>query len=307
METGTLRPYRHSGKFAPSALIVLPLAAVLLGWPLGFAYGYLIKWIPFVYLNIFIVLGYGAVLGAASDLLLAKCHVRNVVVAFVLAALVGVLAIYFQWNGHVNALFEQAPLVCRPRGIWIAMQFLYEHGSWSIGRHSTGNVTGVMLAGVWVVEAVGIVAPILYFGTDSARTIPYCEKSRSWLDDSSKFDTLAAFTDAAQQAALAAGDLAPVIQARPREAGATQFARLILKHSPKCEEFFTLKVENVTLTTDKKGEVEEKTHELTKDLILPSEMRELIERFASLTPDVPAPDAGSSSSEPPPPPQPAVA
>ena len=294
MELGNLRPYRHSGEFGLSALLVLPLGAAVLGWPLGFAYGYLIKWIPFVYLNIFIVLGYGAALGAASDYLLQKCHVRNVVVAFVLSALVGVAAIYFQWNGHMNALFDEDPLFCPPSEIWSAMQFLYEHGSWSIGRHSTGNVTGVMLAGVWVCEAAGIVATILYFGTDSARTIPYCEKSRVWLDESKKYDTLAFFSDAAQQAALAAGDIAPVIEARPREAGATQFARLILKHSPKCEEFFTLKVENVTLTTNKKGEVEEKTHELTKDLILPREMRELIERFASLTPESPAAESDAA-------------
>jgi len=295
MELGTLRPYRHSGKFGLGALLVLPLCAVVLGWPLGFAYGYLIKWIPFVYLNFFIVLGYGAALGAASDFLLKKCHVRNVVVAFVLTALVGVAALYFQWNGHVNALFDEASWLCPPGDLWGAMQFLYEHGSWSIGRHSTGNVTGVILAGVWVCEAAGIVATILYFGTDSARTVPYCEKSRVWLDESKKYDTLAFFSDAAQQAALAAGDIAPVIEARPREEGAMQFARLVLKHSPRCEEFFTLKVENVTLTTNKKGEVEEKTRELTKDLILPREMRELIERFASLTPGSPAAESAAAT------------
>jgi hypothetical protein len=285
-----------------SALLVLPLCAVVLGWPLGFAYGYLIKWIPFVYLNIFIVLGYGAALGAASDYLLKKCHVRNVVVAYGLTTLVGAAAIYFQWNGHLNALFDEAPWFCPPDEIWSAMQFLYEHGSWSIGRHSSGNVTGLMLAGVWAVEAAGIMTTVIYFGTDSARTIPYCEKSRVWLDDSKKYDTLAFFGDSAQVAALAAGDLAPVIEARPREAGATQFARLILKHSPKCEEFFTLKVENVALTTNKKGEVEEKTNELTKDLVLPREMRELIERFASLAPADSAAEAGAATAAAQPPP-----
>lgn len=304
METGTLRPYRHSGKFAPSALIVLPLAAVLLGWPLGFAYGYLIKWIPFVYLNILITGCYGLALGLASDWLLRKCHVRNVGMAYLLAFLVGVLANYFQWNGHVNALFEQAPLVCRPRGIWGAMQFLYEHGSWSVGKYSKGNVTGLMLAGVWLAEAAGIMVAVVYFGTDSARTMPYCEKNRVWLDESKKYDTLAFFDDPAQLAALAAGDIVPLIESPRREEGAPSFARLTLRHSPKCDEFFTLMVENVFRSTNKKGEVEENTKALTPNLILPCSMRELVERFVS---DSPAPDAGSSSNEPPPPPQPAVA
>ena len=300
MELGALRPYRHSGKFGVSALLALPLAAVVLGWPLGFAYGYLIKWIPFVYLNVLITLGYGLALGVASAFLLKKCHVRNVAVAAVLTTVVGVLADYFQWNGHVNALFAEAPLVCLPGGIWGAMQFLYEHGSWSIGRHSTGNVTGVFLACVWGVEALGIIATTVYFGTEPARTMPYCEKNRTWLDESTKYDTLASFTDAGQLAALAAGDIAPVIEARAREAGAPQFARLTLKHSPKCQEFFTLRVENVTLTTNKKGEVEEKTKALTKDLILPREMRELVERFAAVVPV--APGSGVGAAEPPPPP-----
>ncbi len=279
------------------ALLVVPLAAVALGWPLGFAYGYLIKWIPFVYLNLLITAGYAIGLGLAVGFLLKKCRVRNLVVAAGLSVVTGLLANYFQWNGHVHALFEEAPLLCGPRGLESAMQFLYEHGSWSIGRHSTSNVTGLFLAGVWGVEALAILALVVVFGTDPVRNLPYCEKSGSWLDEETKYDTLAAFTDAQQLAALRRGDIAPVIEAGPREDGSTTFARLTLKHSPKCEEFFTLKVSNVTLTTDKKGNVEEKEKTLTADLVLPREMRELVERFAEVQP---APGvAQPSAAEPP--------
>ena len=297
MELGNLRPYRHSGKFGIQALLAIPLAAVVLGWPLGLAYGYLIKWIPFVYLNILITAGYGIGLGFAAGFLFKKCRVRNVVVAAALSAVVGLLANYFQWNGHVHALFDEAPLLCHPRGIWVSMQFLYEHGSWSMGRNSTGNVTGLFLAGVWGAEALAILVAVLYFGTDPVRNCPYCEKSGCWLDEETKYDTLAAFTDAQQLAALRNGDVTPVIEAKPREAGAPTFARLTLKHSPKCEEFFTLKVSNVTLTTDKKGNVEEKATALTKDLVLPREMRELVERFAELKPAGGAAGAGSGEPE----------
>jgi hypothetical protein len=281
MELGSLRPYRHSGKFGAHAFLLVPLAGVLLGWPLGFAYAYLIKWIPFVYLNILLTLGYGWALGAATAWVLKRCRVRNLPVALALAAFVGLAANYFRWNGHVHALLDEAPLLSPPGEIRAIMGFLYEHGSWAL-RHG-GNVTGWFLAGVWIAEALTILVVVGFVGTAPVRDYPYCEKNNCWLDEQTKYETLAAFTDVQQLAALKAGDIAPVIEAKPRVEGDPVFARLMLKHSPRCGEFFTLRVENVTRTKNKKGEVKEEAKALTRDLVLPSEMRSLVERFAALS------------------------
>ncbi|MFT3829251.1 MAG: hypothetical protein QM691_06030 [Opitutaceae bacterium] len=282
MELGPLRPYSHSGKFGLHALLLVPLTGAALGWPLGLAYAYLIKWIPFVYLNVLLTLGYGLVLGVAVGWVLKRCRVRNQPVAAALAVVVGLAANYFQWSGHVHALLDGAPLLSPPGVIRSVMGFLYEHGSWSL-RHG-GNVTGWFLGGVWIAEALTILVVVTFLGTAPVRDEPYCEKNGCWLDEQTKYETLAAFTDAQQLAVLKAGDIAPVIDARSREAGSPVFARLLLKHSPRCGEFFTLRVENVTRTTNKKGEVKEDVTALTRDLVLPSELRPLIERFASLAP-----------------------
>lgn len=264
------------------ALLAVPLMAVLLGWPLGFAYGYLVKWIPFVYLNALITLGYGLVLGVVTGAVLKLCRVRNVPVAAVLASVVGVAANYFQWNGHVHALVDGMPWLIQPRELWAVMGFLYENGSWAL--RSGGNVTGWFLASIWVIEAATILVLAVYLGTDPVRKTPYCEKSGSWLDEEKTFETLAAFTDAQELAALKAGDIAPVIAARPRPAESNTYAKLTLKYSPRCEEFFTILVENVSITFDKKGEPKTETKALTADLVLPSEMRALVEQFADLKP-----------------------
>jgi hypothetical protein len=295
MEFGNLRPYRHSGKFGIHALLLVPLVGALLGWPLGFGYAFLIKWIPIVYLNILITVGYGFIVGFAVAATVKFCRVRNVLVASLLATVVGLLANYFQWNGHMHALLDGAPPLCAPAGIWGVMQQLFEHGSWAM--RDGDNVTGWFLVAVWVVEAAAILVLTVLVGMCTIRDTPYCEKSGCWLDEETKYDTLAAFTDAQQLAALRNGDVSPVIEAKPREAGAPTFARLTLKHSPECEEFFTLLVSNVTLTTDKKGNVEEKATALTKDLVLPREMRELVERFAELKPAGGAAGAGSGEPE----------
>jgi hypothetical protein len=293
MELGNLRPYRHSGKFGIQALLLVPLVGALLAWPLGFGYAYLIKWIPIVYLNILITVGYGFIIGFAVAATVKFCRVRNVFVASLLATVVGLLANYFQWNGHMHALLSGAPLFCAPAGIWGVMQQLFEHGSWAM--RDGGNVTGWFLVAVWVVEAAAILVLTVLVGTCTIRDTPYCEKSGCWLDEETKYDTLAAFTDQQQLAALRLGDISPVIEAKPREAGAPTFARLTLKHSPECEEFFTLLVSNVTLTTDKKGNVQENAKALTKDLVLPREMRELVERFASITPANPAAESDAAT------------
>ena len=133
-------------------LVVIPRVAVALGWPLGLAYGYLIKWIPFVYIDLLITAGAGIGLG---------------------------------------------------------------------------------------VEALAILTLAIEFGTDPVRTCASCEKSGRRLDEKTTYDTLAAFPDAQQLAALRGGEIAPVLEAKPRNRGAPVFVRLTLKHSPKCEEFFT--------------------------------------------------------------------
>jgi hypothetical protein len=49
--------YRHSGKFGIHGPVLAIVAAVVAGYPLGILYAYLVKWIPFIYLNFFITIG----------------------------------------------------------------------------------------------------------------------------------------------------------------------------------------------------------------------------------------------------------
>jgi hypothetical protein len=51
MSADLLETYRHSGKFNPPGLILPVVAAAVIGLPLGIAYAYVVRWIPFVYLT----------------------------------------------------------------------------------------------------------------------------------------------------------------------------------------------------------------------------------------------------------------
>lgn len=109
--------------------------------------------------------------------------------------------------------------------------------------------------------------------------LPFCEKNQCWLDEEKKIDTLEAFNDPEHQAAFKRGDLGPLIQAKPRTPNAAAFGRLTLKHSPRCDAFCTVRIENVTLKTDKNGNKAESKTELTRNLVLPQSMLALITKF----------------------------
>lgn len=279
MSTEKFEVYRHSGKFGIHGPVMALGAALVLAYPLGFAYSYLLKWIPFVYVNFLLTAGYGFGFGLLGGMLLRFGKVRNTLVAALSGLGIGLVALYFEWNGHVHALFKDAPALCLPQEILGAMQALYEHGSW--GLRSGGPVTGVPLAIIWGLEAAVIVGLAAFVAYVTIAKTPFCEKNQCWLDEEKKIDTVEAFTDPIQVNALKIGDLGPLTHAMPRTLGADAFTRLTLKQSPHCDEFCTLQIQTVTLVSDNKGNLTEKVQDLTGDLVLPKRMSELITKFES--------------------------
>src|ERR1700690_1031081 len=134
MSTDTLETYRHSGKFTAQGLLLPIAAAGVVGYPLGLAYAYLVRWIPIVYVNILVTAGYGYAFGWLTMRLLKTGKVRNTALAAACGALAGLIGVYWNWNGHIHVLFENSPWFFRPHQILRAMGYLYEHGSWTIGH-----------------------------------------------------------------------------------------------------------------------------------------------------------------------------
>jgi hypothetical protein len=279
MNAETFPAYRHSGKFGLHGLALAVIIPVAAGFPLGYVYAYLIRWIPFIYLNVFITAGYGFVCGFLAGWAMRFGKVRNNPLAALCGLLAGVVGLYFGWNGHIHACFDDAPAFCLPGGILTGMRFLYEHGSWTLKGET---VTGVVLGIVWAVEAIMIVGLSVLATWVMISGTPFCERSESWLDQEKKISTMEAFTQPAQLEAFKAGDLSPLFQARAKAPGASTFGRLTIKHSPKCDEFCTVTVANVTVNIDKKGKATEKSRELARDLMLPKSLFDHIAKLEQL-------------------------
>jgi hypothetical protein len=273
MSSNALPEYRHSGKFTTFGVFTPLVAAVLLGWPLGLAYGHASRWIPFVIFNMLLPIGYGFAFGAVTLFLLKKGRVRNVVVAALIGLLVGSTALYFSWNGSLHALVPDAPLVFFPDEIAGGILYLYEQGSWSIGRgpYAT-NVAGLPLALVWLGEAGIIYCLTIAVSVRFVRDTPYCEDSRCWFDEAKAVNCLAAIDDPDQVAQLRAGDITPLTLTQYKAGDADNFTRLLVTRSKACDYFCTLQVQDVQLSLNRQGHVVTKTRNLTKVLMISASM-----------------------------------
>src|SRR5690348_2250719 len=98
----TLAAYRHSGKFNAPGLVLSVVVAAALGFPLGLAYAYLIRWIPFIYVNILATAGYGFVFGLVTTKVLKATQVRNTALAGLCGLAAGLIALYCDWSGSLH-------------------------------------------------------------------------------------------------------------------------------------------------------------------------------------------------------------
>lgn len=260
--------YRHSGKFGIHGPLLALLAAVVIGFPLGILYAYLIKWIPFIYLNFFLTVGYGCAFGFMTGWLLKFGKVRSSAIAALIGLVVGMAASYFSWNGYVHAMVNESPTLITFAQLRGLMGLLYDNGSWGIGSSGT-PVTGIPLAIVWFVEAAIIIGITFALAFGFVAQLPFCEQHGCWYDEERNIDKLDAFVMPEHLAALKAGDLSPLGAANPRVPASGRFARLILKHSAKCDDYCALCIENITITTDKEGNPQEKKESLLTNLLVP--------------------------------------
>jgi hypothetical protein len=288
MSLDPLQAYRPSGKFTAAGLVVPLLAGAVVAFPLGLVYSKALRWIPFIYINMLATVGYGFALGWLTSLTVKHTRVRNVTLATLLGAAVGCIGVYFEWSGFIWAVWEEAPLFSPPGDILAAMSFLYEYGSW--GLKSGGNITGIFLAIIWTCEAGAIVGFAVMLPRAFVQNTPYCEKTGCWLEEQKQIDTLEAIRDPVQREAIRAGDIMPVVQAGPR-GDELVHTRLLLKRSPQCRVFCTVRVQEVTSEIDKDGKLKSSTADLTGDLILPASMFDLVAQLENLAP---APTAGDA-------------
>jgi hypothetical protein len=281
-------------------MLLLLLGGVLTAAVLAFVYIYAIWYIPFVYINFFLCLGFGLVLGGVLMLLAKAGKLRSPVGVGMLALLVGLVAVYLEWSVYLTLLFNSettgsgrdadtstsfsagmwADVLSHPAAMWEAIGKINETGTWSL---KGATPSGIFLGLIWVVEAV-IILGGAYWLARSQATEPFSEVANEWADEEILPHPIGYAQDLAQtRSALETGQY-HALTPHAAQSETDPFARLKLHRAPNDPNCQYLTLENVTTKVDDKGKATQSTATVVQHLaISPAAYEELKKRFGTMS------------------------
>lgn len=265
----TVKFYRHSGKAPLLGLILLGVTGCI-GVPiLGLLYGALMRLIPFVYISVFIVVGYVFVVGAILNYVAMYAKIRNVIVLGLVAFFLGILADYFGWIGWLTMTAKDPRFLLEfllPFDVLYIISILAKEGVWTI---SGITPTGGMLYFIWLLEAAIVIGGVTYVTVGDLAKIPFCEDSNQWANKRTQIGAFTPIPNITQfKEAVQQGNLTVFNTLKLSPPDDRHYITLVLYECDHCKNFFVLKVEDVTLVTNSKGRIEAKTKPILSNLIL---------------------------------------
>ncbi|RNC87953.1 MAG: hypothetical protein ED556_01835 [Winogradskyella sp.] len=196
-----LKFYEPSGNFSPVSFLYFLLTSIIVLPLLALIYTYLIWYIPFVYVNLFITIGFGFAVGFAINFMVIKLgKVRNKTLATIFGVLSGLIALYFSWAVWVDLVFnvgevygtsrigiatsnikffQVVQLALHPKELFLIIMEINESGTWGFG---STTVSGIFLAIIWIIEAL-IVLVLSVLAPIGQSTIPFCEHDNKWFKE----------------------------------------------------------------------------------------------------------------------------
>lgn len=180
--------YQESGtvdkpRLLAGILVLLAVVAVL-----GYCYGLLMSFIPLIYFNVLIAIGFGMVLGMAVRLIDRFSNSRNIKTNYLLAGIAIVAAVLFTWSYFLNDVVSESmpsfggyllgPLnaLLSPVETFKLIGLINQIGTWGLSEFP---VTGIFLAVVWIAEI--LIIGFLTFSTAIDKFVaPFSEKENKW-------------------------------------------------------------------------------------------------------------------------------
>lgn len=193
--------YKPSGKFSPSFILFFLLVSLIAFPLLGLIYAYCIWYIPFIYINFFITLGFGFLVAlCVNKVVIRKGKVRNPILALFIGFFAGIVALYFHWSVWIDLVINAGEsygserigvtvsnieflqvfsLIFQPSMVFEYIGMVNEFGTWGI-RGAT--VSGAFLWVIWAIEFV-IVVGVSSFLPYLESKKPFSESTNSWYEE----------------------------------------------------------------------------------------------------------------------------
>ncbi|MBU1221480.1 hypothetical protein KKF34_17235 [Myxococcota bacterium] len=174
--------YKLSGTFS----IKGPLFGAALGlvslFPLSLAYAYLVRYIPFIYLNFMISLGFVALVAYIYFVGENYGKNRNKYTALVGALVMGLVTLYVSWVAFLFVLkhnLNYFELLTNPKMVINIIDNLVTTGWFSI---KGGRVSGMLYAIFLGIEALLYITMFIVMWFGSFADNVYCEDCQKWVD-----------------------------------------------------------------------------------------------------------------------------
>lgn len=150
--------------------------------------------------------------------------------------------------------------------IYYLIRYLAITGVWSIRDFTP---TGVVLYGIWFVEAAIIIGGSVLIATSIIKTKPFCEKCNEWVEKNELLVPLN-FVDNIEELKLKLeqGDFEALTHLGKAETDSCQYTTVTLKHCEQCKEFYLISVWATTITKNQKGEEKTNNKEIVNRLIV---------------------------------------
>lgn len=244
------RFYRPPGDVGIASLIVIVPLGLLAAAILALIYGFATYYIPFIYLNFLLTIGFGFVLGLALGMLSVKFKFPSRKFGGLMAVGVGCFAVYAAWVCWILAVSEREAFMVSPLAVFEVIQLIAEEGGWTLFG---GTPRGIVLYLIWLIEAGIIVggAWIVYLGAVSN---PYCVNCSQWADETVILSPLTAIANPDDfSAQLQAENYAVLDELNPAAEVREPHSKLTLSRCARCGNLNVLTAATVSCSVDKEG------------------------------------------------------
>lgn len=260
--------YRHSGKAPVLGLILIGIAGLVVTPILGVIYGYLLFYIPIIYLNLLVVFGYVYAVSYVLSRAAKFGKVRNNYLMGIAGFGFGLLAEYVGWVSWIAAIIGSPVNLIGffyPREVLAIIMKIAQQGAWSFEGTTP---TGIFLYLIWVTEALFVVGGITYMAVKALLKLPFCEESDAWADKRSIVGVFEPITNSKQfKASISQGSFSAFNELKPSQSN-NHFTLLELYECDVCKNFFVLNVNDVVVTINNRGRRSSKTKSIVSNLIV---------------------------------------
>jgi hypothetical protein len=262
----TERYYKHSGKFNLAGVFLIILLCSIVTPLLSIIYAYGIHYIPLIYVNAFLTLGLGLLVGMTVSIGAKTGKVRNMALVFLFGLLFGLFAEYCSWVSWIYILSDHQQLLPHPQALLEIMQPLAANGMWTVFGWTP---TGMALYAIWLIEGIMIVGFAGLMAYAGLNDLPFCEQCMVWTLKQHTSHPLEPVTNTSSMVTqLEQKNLSGLKGLMKAEAGGSAYTQLELKQCPNCQQDGYLTLKSVTISTDEKGKSSKKEATVLENLIL---------------------------------------